>query len=306
MKISFALAACLCAGLTAYAQTAPLWQEYLAARKAGHAATLPDFSYAGYHFSEKALPAGNYKKVFNVTDYGALPNDEEYDDEAIQAAVRAAESNNGGGIVFFPAGKYRICPDADQSKKITIRKSGIVLRGAGSGANGTEIFANNMRIGTRQFRFEPESRDARKLAVITGTAERGGHWVTVENASALKAGQDVTLRHKSEAFTRQYFAPQDLHKDWTRLFGDNGGMNIQEIHTIAEVNGSRVRFENPLHIAIAPVQGTTSSSNNMKPWKSAASKTSNSPATGTAIRKNSFTIKTASTTPAGVPWQWNM
>lgn len=255
MKTSFALAACLTACLTAHAQTAPLWQEYLAARQEGRAATLPDFSYAGYHFSEKTPPSGDFKKTFNVADYGARPNDAGFDDAAIQAAIRAAEAHPGGGIVFFPAGQYRISPDEDKSKKITVRKSGIVLRGSGSGAGGTEIFAEKMRVNTRQFRFEPETRNTAKLAVITGSAARGSHWVTVRSAAALKAGQDVTLRHKSESFTRRYFAPQELKADWTRLFGENGGMNIQEIHTIAEVRGNRVRFENPLHIAIEPVPG---------------------------------------------------
>lgn len=255
MKISYALAACLCAGATTHAQESPLWKEFLAARKTGKTATLPDFSYAGYHFSEKQPPSGNFRKIFNVTDYGAQPNDERYDDDAIQATIRAAEANPGGGIVLFPAGKFLIAPDEDKSKKITINKSGIVLRGAGSETGGTEIFASKMRINSRQFRFEPASRDTRKLAVITGKAERGGFWVNVTDASALKAGQDVTLRHKSETFTRRYFAPQELKQDWSRLFGSNGGMVIQEIHTIAEVKGNRVRFENPLHIAIEPVEG---------------------------------------------------
>ncbi|WP_298707861.1 glycosyl hydrolase family 28-related protein, partial [Chitinophaga sp.] len=131
MKISYALAAYLCAGMAAHAQESPLWKEFVASRASGRTATLPDFSWAGYHFSEKELPDGQSKKVFNVKDFGALPDDDRYDDDAIQLAVRAAEANPGGGIVFFPAGRYLICPDEDQSKRITIRKSGIVLRGSG-------------------------------------------------------------------------------------------------------------------------------------------------------------------------------
>ena len=44
-------------------------------------------------------------KIFNITDYGAIPNDDKEDRNAIQAAVDAA-SANGGGIVFFPPGKF--------------------------------------------------------------------------------------------------------------------------------------------------------------------------------------------------------
>lgn len=255
MKISYALAAALLLAVNCPAQVAPLWNDYLGARKEGRTPPIPDFSYAGYHFSETAIPDVSGKKQFHVKDYGALPGDGKYDDEAIQSAIRAAEANPGGGVVVFGSGRYMISPDEDKSKRITIHSSNIVLRGAGSGDGGTEIFADKMRIGSRQFYFGPEKVSNTRLAVVTGTAARESFWVTVKDASKLKAGQNVVLHHKSEAFTRDYFSPQDLNPQWERLFGDKGGMAIQEIHTIAEVQGNRVRFRNPLHIDIKPVPG---------------------------------------------------
>src|ERR1035437_275158 len=48
-----------------------------------------------------------WTNVFNVTNYGANPNDLGDDTVAVQNAVNAAE-NSGGGVVYFPNGSYYI------------------------------------------------------------------------------------------------------------------------------------------------------------------------------------------------------
>lgn len=234
---------------------APLWQDYLDARQKGETPILPDFSYAGYHFSEKEIPELSDRKHFNVRDYGAIPNDRGYDDEAIQKAIDAAEANPGGGVVFFPPGKYLISPDNDPDKGIRISRSRIVLKGSGAGEGGTEIFQDSMRIEKRQFHFRPTSLDNEELAVIIKDAPRESFWVVVADVSKLKPGQDVVIRHKSEAYTRLYFDSLPLAPEWTRLFGEDGGMKISEIHTIEKIEGNRVKFRNPLHLNIRMIEG---------------------------------------------------
>src|SRR5687767_9266413 len=108
-------------------KVAPLWEDFVQAKKVGKTPVLPDFSYAGYHFSEKEIPDVKKKKFFHVTDFGAKPNDDVFDDEAIQKTILVAEANPGGGVVFFPAGKYLIASDTNSKKQILISKSGIVL-----------------------------------------------------------------------------------------------------------------------------------------------------------------------------------
>jgi hypothetical protein len=46
-----------------------------------------------------------WTNVFNVTNYGANPNDTNDDTAAVQSAANAAE-NSGGGVVYFPNGNY--------------------------------------------------------------------------------------------------------------------------------------------------------------------------------------------------------
>jgi hypothetical protein len=226
--------------------TAPLWQDFVRAQRDGVAAVLPDFSYAGYKFSEEPLPDTAAIPRFDVTQYGGTPNDDDYDDAGIQAAIDAAEAADGG-VVYFPAGQYLISPDQDRDKGIRIGQSHIVLKGAGSGPGGTEIFANERRIGARQFEFRPRRRRTEPLATIVKDASRETFSVEVDDASRLVVGQNVVIRHQSESFTRRYFHPLPLAKEWTRLFGRNGGMQVAEIHTIAAIDGRRLTFKNPLH-----------------------------------------------------------
>ncbi|WP_114781917.1 DUF4955 domain-containing protein [Botryobacter ruber] len=241
---------------SAQAQTvSPLWQDFVEAKRTGKTPVLPDFSYAGYHFSEKPIPdVLKTKKVFKVTDYGALPNDDKFDDAGIQAAINAAEKVVGGGVVFFSAGKYLIAPDEDKEKHIRISKSGIVLKGSGSGAGGTQIHQVNMRVNGRQIIFKPEDLKTSRLTAITKDAPRESFWVEVADASKLKVGQDVVVQHRSEEYTRWYFAPLDLKPQWTRLVGEDGGMQIKEIHSIEKIEGKKVKFKNPLHLDIKLVK----------------------------------------------------
>ncbi len=240
----------LAIAILGHAQTvAPLWNDYITAKKSGATPVLPDYSYAGYHFSEKPIPDMAGRKQFNVKDYGALPNDDRFDDDGIQAAIEAAQKNNGG-VVFFPPGKYLIAPDTNNQKQIRITRSNIVLKGSGSGAGGTEIYQANRRLNDRQIMFRPEKMNNRKLTTVVKEAPRESFWVEVADATMLKPGQDVVLRHQSEAYTRWYFSPLPLKPVWTRLFGEKGGMNISEIHTIEKVEGSRVKFKNPMHIDV--------------------------------------------------------
>src|SRR5688500_6600916 len=117
MKNTFAFILLLILHCCAWGQkVAPLWMEFVEAKKAGKIPVLPDFSYAGYHFSEKEIPDVSKRKFFDVTEFGALPNDETIDDEAIQKTIDAAERHKGGAVVFFPAGRYLIAPDTNNKK----------------------------------------------------------------------------------------------------------------------------------------------------------------------------------------------
>src|SRR4051812_31875678 len=87
--VAVALAATAPLVRAADAPVAKVWQQYVEAKKAGSVPPLPDFSYAGYHAGEDALPDVK-GPVFDVTTYGAKPDDGQDDQDGIQKAVDAA------------------------------------------------------------------------------------------------------------------------------------------------------------------------------------------------------------------------
>ncbi len=95
---------------------------------------LPDFSYAGYHYGEKQPTAAKNGLVLNAIDYDVTPNDGLDDTKALQKLMKQAENTDGSVIIQLPAGRIIL------SDILYIQRSNIVLRGAGSGANGTEIY----------------------------------------------------------------------------------------------------------------------------------------------------------------------
>ncbi|MDR7370148.1 glycosyl hydrolase family 28-related protein [Flavobacterium aquidurense] len=94
---------------------------------------LPDFSYAGYHFGESQIPEST-GKIINATDFGVKANDGLDDSKALLKAIKAATSTEGNVVLQLPAGRIIL------SDILYIERSNFVLRGTGSGENGTEIY----------------------------------------------------------------------------------------------------------------------------------------------------------------------
>ncbi len=228
------------------AGTSKLWREFVDATAAGREPILPDFSYAGYRYSDQPIPDVK-GPIFNVTKYGAKPNDDGFDDAAIQAAIDAAKAA-GGGVVLFPSGQFRVNPTEDAKHFITINAGNIVLRGAGSGAGGTEVLMVARKQGGAMFRIGPSSWSATTVANITANATRETFRITVDNASQLRTGQRVVIRYQSLEYNDFYYGGLALDPDWERVV--KNGVGIHEAHVIAEIAGNRVRFREPLHFTL--------------------------------------------------------
>lgn len=100
---------------------------------------LPDYSYAGYAYGTDTIP-DSFKDQYWVTDFGAIANDNADDTDAINLCIETA-GKNGGGIVHFPQGRFIVNAAPEKADIVKINYSNIVLRGAGSGANGTTLFS---------------------------------------------------------------------------------------------------------------------------------------------------------------------
>ena len=93
---------------------------------------LPDFSYAGYNHGIGEIPAAK-GKLIDVTKYGVTADDDIDDSKAMLKALEAAHDTSGPVVVQLPKGKVIV------TEILKIQRSDIVLRGAGSGDEGTNL-----------------------------------------------------------------------------------------------------------------------------------------------------------------------
>jgi hypothetical protein len=93
---------------------------------------IQDFSYAGYHRGEKQIPVitTNVKDV-TVSPYFADKTGASDATAKIQKAIDDV-SAAGGGVVYLPAGTYKVSPGSN-NYCLQIKTSNVVLRGAGQG-----------------------------------------------------------------------------------------------------------------------------------------------------------------------------
>ncbi len=94
---------------------------------------LPDFSFAGYHWGEKQIPE-NRGRIISSTDFGVVANDSLDDSKALLKALEETKEMEGNIILQLPPGRIIL------SEILFIERSNFVLRGAGVGKYGTEIY----------------------------------------------------------------------------------------------------------------------------------------------------------------------
>ena len=236
-------------------KTAEIWTKYVNA--ADKESVLPDFSTAGYRAGQTGVPESfPGLKTFNIMDYGAIPNDQKSDQAAIEKAIRAAEAA-GGGVVFFPPGEFWVNTDPENTRGIEINSSNIVLKGSGSGKNGTVVFMVNymrkndpeLKWGNKpMFTFKNkdavymtsnlESRSYKITTTLASSIKRGAYALAVSDIRGFKPGDLIAVYAESN---RPELVDECLHHkiappSWERL--QNKGIAFQETTRVMEVNAS--------------------------------------------------------------------
>lgn len=161
---------------------------------------LHDFSYAGYRRGEVVLPeaAG---RVFDVTQAPYLADASGVKDAtaAIQSALDAA-AQAGGGVVYLPAGTYRVSPPDGATAALRVEGSNLVLRGAG--VEKTRIFNDAVAMRSKRvievkpknapWWFSEPGRD--NASALSRDALKPTLRLAVEKPSIFKAGDRVIVR----------------------------------------------------------------------------------------------------------------
>ena len=228
-------------------------------KKENKQSILPDFSYAGYHSGEKSIPNVKGYKIFNVLDFGAKPNDDESDQDAIQQAIDAA-NENGSGIVFFPKGRFIVNDDSTLTKGIVSKGSNIILRGSGSGPGGTELFMkealvpvnpSQMWTGRPMFTFTAKGSD-KKLADIAQPAAVGDFELMLKNTKDIQPGDWVAIKLLDNApeLVAKELAPHKLDSSWTYIA--KKGIDVCMYYRVVKVGTGSITLHAPLAYAVDP------------------------------------------------------
>ena len=213
---------------------------------------LPDFSYAGYHRSERPLPVVE-GPIFNIVEFGAKPNDKKSDRAAIQAAIDAA-AKHGGGVVLVPTGRFEL-GETSNAEPLLITHGNIVMRGMGAGEKGSVLHMSEalpppppMRLWASPAAIQVGHGDKpKRVAAIAANVAQGDRNVTVDRTAALKVGDWISLSlvDKSPDLLQSELAGfQVIDKRWSNINGV--GIQVAERHQIESLKGNVVRLTVPV------------------------------------------------------------
>lgn len=231
------------------------WLNFLETKGVGDEAILPDFSFAGYDYSESPIPTID-GPLFEVSEFGAVPNDGVLDLLAVQQAIDAA-AKAGGGVVQFGKGRYDMNTIDGEETQLRVESSNIVLRGVGSGADGTELFwPRNLepefpeKMYSTPFMVEiaPRSIVETGLTQITQGAVRGEYTISVADSSQISPGDWISLRLGDPKAIKLFFGERLPRREWTRSWED--GVLVMERHQVVSVEGKTIRFREPLQVDV--------------------------------------------------------
>ena len=245
---------------------------------------LLDFSYAGYMRGETAPPtteelvAQGYK-IYDVTKYGAVPNDGKSDREAfMKVLAEIAGTNNvkqedngqtdryinenAKAIIYFPEGNF-ILQDADsKDRRIRMSMGNVVLKGAGRNKTTLEMtVANNSPKPTTEMWNAPVMMEFKhntgltELGTITADAPIGSKSVTA-SVTGVSSGSWVclVLTNTEDDVINAELAPYKWQDIRIQSGGTpnikSGGIQIYEYHQIEKISGNTVTFKEPIMHAI--------------------------------------------------------
>ena len=281
-KLFTILFAALSATTSLHAQTTtPAWQKFV---NNADDNVLLDFSYAGYHHGTE-LPVDERDvnvlakklgyKVYNVCDYGAIPDDGKSDRKALEDIINKIGRGkpNAKAIIYFPEGEYILHSKDDnttnaETGKVTSNTLNLVMGHViikGAGRDKTFLTMENPMLPTdpKVMYSSPKmisirhngGKDNLQLAKVTGSAKKGDMSIEVDDVSQLKVGDWVklTLLNNDKKVIEEELKPYKLQSSMTTLI--NKGVHVVDRHQIKAIDGKRVIFEEPIMHAVNPAYG---------------------------------------------------
>jgi hypothetical protein len=207
---------------------------------------IPDFSYCGYKSGEQAIPDAVIKVVVPVTGDDATLS--------IQSALNYVSNLPMGkdglrGAVLLKPGKYRI------SGVLTIKASGVVLRGGGTGEQGTLLLASGLdRLGLIRILGKPDRADEKPVAILDQYVPVNGKQLSLP-AGTFKKGDQIIVQRISSKNWIDAIGTDHFGGGITSLGWKPGQRDIYWDRTIVNVTGNKVDLDVPITTALDAVYG---------------------------------------------------
>ena len=281
-KLFTILFAALSATASLNAQTTtPAWQKFVNNAEDN---VLLDFSYAGYHHGTE-LPVDEKDvnvlakklgyKVYNVCDYGAIPDDGKSDRKALEDIINKIGRGkpNAKAIIYFPEGEYILHSKDDNttnaetgkesSNTLNLVMGHVIIKGAGRDKTFLTMEDPMLPTDPKVMYSSPKmisirhngGKDNLQLAKVTGSAKKGDMSIEVDDASQLKVGDWVKLilLNNDKKVIEEELKPYKVQNSMTTLI--NKGVHVVDRHQIMAIDGKRVTFEEPIMHAVNPAYG---------------------------------------------------
>ncbi len=236
---------------------------------------LPDFSFAGYKHGEVAPPSVEELKaqgyqVYNVMDYGAIPNDGKSDRAAfirVLEAIGATRGKDGDAIryqlngpakaiIYFPAGEFILQGEGENNQPLRLTFGDYVIKGAGRAQTTIKMEVQNEPKRPDQMWSAPvmlelkHNSGLQALTTVTQDAPKGGFTVDVASTLGIQVGDWVCLQlvNNDPELVAQELQPWKAVPRMTNLL--NKGVQIYDYHQVQSIKGNKLTFKEPLMHAV--------------------------------------------------------
>ena len=227
----------------------PIWLKFIGQNTDANVPDLIDHSYAGYENGRVGIPATYSYTVYDVTDYGAIPNDNQSDTQAIRDTLEAARAGNA--IVFFPPGQYDVIMDGESTNGLIVKGDNIVVRGSGAAGaikGGTTIkMHNHLGKAWSSYLFQTQWKATGDSTNVVGEFSKGTKSFDVENASVLNNAKYIRIKANGlKGADWDVHSSKRLNQMSDYYDEIKNGIDITEYHEIDSITGNTVVVKAPI------------------------------------------------------------
>ncbi|MEO8534371.1 MAG: DUF6298 domain-containing protein [Flavobacterium sp.] len=209
---------------------------------------IPDFSFAGYMASEKAIP--------NLENKIFVSQQEEDATQKIQTAIEYVsnlkpDKSGFRGAVLLDKGTFKI------KGTLYIKKTGVVLRGSGNTENGTILLGTGLEREALIRILGTDDRKYNETFELAATfSPLGTQTIQLKNPSKLKVSDEIIISNPLTDNWIKELKMQDFGGETSWIGWKKGDWDMNWNRVITNIKGNEITLNAPLTMTLDAVYGT--------------------------------------------------